>query len=202
LLALEPEAAGSVRSRAVRVGRSRLTREAILVGAVLAPVAADPTIRRTFRSLDRPSRAALGLMVGSALAGHFVLGQRSFPFVNWDMYTTPVGGDPVLFEYDAVLRGGTTIPLAIGRLLGRQSAARLTEALRRQVCGLQTVGEHPAREAGLRREHESALRAIAGRYNRDHAQDPVVTVVVSERTISIRSGAKSRSRTLWAVDVP
>jgi hypothetical protein len=140
-------------------------------------------------------------MVGSTLAGQFVLGSRSFPFVNWDMYTTPVGGDPVVFEYHAVLRGGATIPLAPSRFLGPQSAARLMEALRRQVDRLQALGENAPGADGVRREHELALRAIAGRYNRNHAQDPVVAVLVSERTVSILTGETSAARRLWAVDV-
>jgi hypothetical protein len=168
---------------------------------VLAPVAAHPAVRRSFVGLDRPRRTAFALMVGSALAGQFALGSRSFPFVNWDMYTTPVGGDPVVFEYDAVLRGGATIPLVPSRFLGPQSAGRLMEALRRQVSRLQELGEDAHGADGLRREHELALHAIAGRYNREHARDPVVAVLVSERTVSIRSGQKSPSRPLWEVEV-
>jgi hypothetical protein len=168
---------------------------------VLAPVAAHPAVRRTFMGLDPTRRTALAMMVGGTLVGQFALGSRSFPFVNWDMYTTPVGGDPVVFEYDAVLRSGATIPLAPSRLLGPQSAARLMEALRRQVDRLQALGEGGAGAAQLRREHELALRAIAGRYNGTRGQDPVVTVVVSERTVSILTGETSASRRLWAVDV-
>jgi hypothetical protein len=117
------------------------------------------------------------------------------------MYTTPVGGDPVVFEYYAILRGGATIPLVPSRFLGPQSAGRLMEALRRQVSRLQALGEDARWADGLRREHELALRAIAGRYNRKHARDPVVAVLVTERTVSILSGEKSDSRRLWAVDV-
>jgi hypothetical protein len=168
---------------------------------VLAPIAAHPAVRRTFFGLDRPRQAALAMMVGSTLAGQFALGSRSFPFVSWDMYTAPVDGDPVVFEYEALLRGGATIPLAPSRFLGPQSAARLMEALRRQVSHLQALGEDAHGADGLHREHELALRAIAGRYNREHAQDPVVAVRVSERTVSILSGEKSNSRRLWAVDV-
>jgi hypothetical protein len=154
-----------------------------------------------FVGLDRPRRTALAMMVGSTLAGQFALGSRSFPFVNWDMYTTPVGGDPVVFEYDAVSRSGATIPLAPSRFLGPQSAGRLMEALRRQVDRLQALGEGTPAADDVRREHELALRAIAGRYNRTRGQDPVVTVVVSERTVSILTGETSDSRPLWAVDV-
>ena len=186
---------------ALRVARSRRAREGVLVGAVLAPVAAHPAVRRSFGGLDRGRRAALTIMVGSTLAGQFALGSRSFPFVNWEMYTSPVAGDPVVFEYDAVLRSGATIPLVPSRFLGPQSAGRLMEALRRQVLRLQALGDNGHQANGLRREHELALHAIADRYTRRHVRDPVVTVLVSERTVSIRSGAKSQPRRLWAVDV-
>jgi hypothetical protein len=168
---------------------------------VVAPVAVDSAVRRTFARLDRPRRTALGMMVASTFAGQFALGSRSFPFVNWDMYTIPVGGDPVVFEYDAILRGGATIPLLPSRFLGPQSAGRLMEALRRQVCRLQALDEDDHRADGMRREHELALSAIAGRYNRQHLVDPVVAVLVSERTVSLRSGEKSPPRPLWTVDV-
>jgi hypothetical protein len=168
---------------------------------VLAPVAAHPAIRRTIVGLDRTRRTALAMMVGGTLAGQFALGSRGFPFVNWDMYTTPVGGDPVVFEYGAVLRSGATVPLAPSRFLGPQSAARLMEALRRQVERLQALGKGTPAADHVRREHELALRAIAGRYNTTRRQDPVVTVVVSERTVSILTGETSASRRLWAVDV-
>jgi hypothetical protein len=195
------QSAGTLGRAAVRLARSGRAREGVLVGAVLAPVALHPAVRRTFVALDRPRRTALAMMVGSALAGQFAVGSRSFPFVNWEMYTTPVGGDPVVFEYAAVLRGGATIPLVLSQFLGPRSAGRLMEALRRQVCRLQAVGDNVPEAAGLRREHELALRAIAARCNTEHLRDPVVTVLVSERTVSIRSGEKSRSRRLWAVDV-
>lgn len=177
------------------------TREALLVAAVLAPVVLDPARRRLFARLEPSYRAALTLMVGSALAGHFGLGSRGFPFVDWYMYTAPVAGDPVIFEYDAVLRSGVTIPLVFSRYLGTQSAGRLMEALRRQVCRLQALPDDAAETAAVRREHELALRTIAGRHNRRQPDDPVVTVVVSERTISIHSGEKSPSRRLSEVDV-
>jgi hypothetical protein len=172
----------------------------MLVAAVVAPVALDPVRRRTFGGLEQPYRAALTALIGSALTGHFALSSWTFPFVNWYMYTAPVEGDPVVFEYDAVLAGGATIPLVFSRFLGTQSAGRLMEALRRQVCHLQALPEG-AEKAAARREHELALRAIAARHNRRQPRDPVVTVVVSERTISIRSGEKSRPRTLWEVAV-
>lgn len=141
MLAQQGGAAGALRRGAVRLAGSDRAREGVLVGAVLAPVALHPAVRRTFVTLDRPRRTVLAVMMGSALAGQFALGSRSFPFVNWEMYTTPVGGDPVVFEYDAVLRGGATIALVPSRFLGPQSAGRLMEALRRQICRLQALGD-------------------------------------------------------------
>lgn len=177
------------------VGSSR-TREIALVSAMLGPVIAHPDIRRALGALDAPRRLAIGLMAAATLAGHYVLGNRSFPFVNWDMYTSPVCGDPVIFEYHLRLGSGTVVPLALSHLLGPVSAARLMEALRRQVSGLQT---EPGGDR--RREHESALRAIAAWYRRRHPDDPPVSVLVSERTLSLATGRHGASRPLWTVEI-
>lgn len=196
------DSVATLRHYATRLATATRPREALLVGAVLAPALLQPARRRAFARLDPPYRAALTLMASSALAGHFALDSRVFPFVNWYMYTAPVSGDPVVFEYDGLRRSGETIPLVFSRYLGTQSAGRLMEALRRQVCRLQALPDDAAEKLAARREHELALRAIAGRHNRRHPEDPVATVLVSERTISISSGNKSPSRRLWNVDVP
>ncbi len=166
-----------------------------MIAAVLAPVALNRPVRRTLAALDRPRRIALAAMVLLGLAGQLALGTRAFPFVNWHMYATTPDGDPTVYEYDAVLRSGRTVPLVPGRFLGPESADRLMEALRRQVVRLRVAGPDEA----LRTEHERALAAVARLYDRAHPADPVAAVRVSERTIALRSGAQSAPRVLWTV---
>jgi hypothetical protein len=182
-------------------GRRRVG-EALLVAAVMAPVALDPARRRLYSQLGLPYRGAVAAMVGASLAGHLVLSSRAFPFVDWSMYTKTISGDPVVIEYEAILASGRTVRLAFRRFLGTQSAGRLMEALRRQVLRIQSRPENsPERHAALQ-EHKLALRAIARRYGQRHPQDPVVSVLVFERTISIRDGGRSPASLLWEVPLP
>jgi hypothetical protein len=176
------------------------TREAIVIAAVLAPVALHPARRRLYGQLEPRRRLALGAMVGASLAGHLVVGSRAFPFVDWSMYTSPVSGDPVVVEYDAVRRSGARAPLSPSRFLGAQSAGRLMEALRRQVLRIQSL--QGAERNGVARQHELTLRAIAAWDERHRrGEDPIVAVVVSERTVSLGSGQKSSPRTLWQIEL-
>jgi hypothetical protein len=161
----------------------------------------DPSRRRLYAQLEPAYRVAIGAMVGASLAGHFVLSSRTFPFVDWSMYTNPISGDPVVVEYDAVLRSGKTIPLGFSSFLGTQSAGRLMEAMRRQVLRLQSLSDGTPEKDAARQEHELALRAIARWHGRRHAEDPAVSVLVSERTVSLRDGERSQPRRLWEVAV-
>lgn len=177
----------------------RLAVEAALIAAVLAPVAFHPAVRRTFGALDRRRLAALAAMFALALAGQLVLDTRSFPFVNWHMYATIARGSEVtMYEYDAVLRSGARIPLVPGRFLGPESADRLMEELRRQVERLKVLGDGP--QAVVARDvHEQTLRAVAERHDAEHPDDPVATVLVSQRTVAVGSGEKGPPRVLWTV---
>ena len=160
--------------------------EAALIAAVLAPVALHPGIRRALGGLGLPLRVAVGAMVALTLAGQLVLDTRSFPFTNWHMYATLPHGDPSVYEYDAELRSGRRVPLVPGRFLGPESADRMMEALRRQVIAGAPAG---------------ALTVLAGMYSSRHPGDPVTAVVVSERTIAIRDGAKGPAHEVTRVAV-
>ena len=190
---------GAVRRFGLRVARGERPREAVLLAAVLAPVLLDRERRRNLAALDPWHRALLGILLGSALAGQYGLGSRSFPFVDWEMYTRPVSGDPIVVEYHAVLRSGARAPLSFQRILGTNSAGRLMEAVRRQVIRLQRLPAGDSEAAAVRREHQAALRAIARRYG--GPDDPVIKVLVSEREVSIASGQKGPPRALWEVVV-
>jgi hypothetical protein len=178
----------------------RTALEGALIAAVLVPVALHPAVRRTFRGLARPRLAALGAMLILTLAGQLALDARSFPFVGWHMYATIRHGDVTVYEYDAVLRSGASVAVVPGRFLGPESADRLMEALRRQVERVRALGEGP-RAGAAWREHEQTLRALAGRYDREHPEDPVASVLVSQRTVTIRSGKKLPRQLLWTVEL-
>ena len=157
--------------------------EAVLIAAVLAPVAwalRGPALR-----LGMWRRVALGSMLVLALAGQLVLSTRSFPFVDWRMYASRPLGDPVVYEYDALLRGGGRDALVPGRYMGPESADRFMEALRRQVV------------AGDRVQNAAALRVLAGMYR----GGVVDSVVVYARRVSIADGRRGPRRELWRVRV-
>jgi hypothetical protein len=172
----------------------------VVIAAVMAPVVLDPGRRRVLRSVEPRYRLAVTAMVGCSFAGHLWLGSRTFPFVDWSMYTSPASGDPVVIEYDAVLRGGGTVALSPSRFLGEHSAGRLMERLRRQVLGILALPDGPRRAAAMH-EHEQVLRAIAARLADRDGAGPIERVVVSESTVSGASGAKRRDRVLWEVIV-
>ena len=151
----------------------RLALEAALIAAVLTPVAMHAPLRRALR----PMRVPLGVMLALALAGQLALSTRTFPFTDWRMYSSLPSGDPTVYEYDAELRSGRRVPLVPGRYLGPESADRLMEALRR-------------------RRDPAALRALA-----KLSGEPVAAVLVSERTISIKTGRKGPARVVQRVDV-
>jgi hypothetical protein len=171
--------------------------EGALIAAVLTPVALSAPLRRTFAALGRRMRIALAAMVVLTLAGQLALHTRSFPFVNWYMYATVPHGDPDVYEYDAVLVSGRRVPLVPGRFLAPESADRLMEALRRQV---QRLRADPG-AAAARREHEHTLAAVAGLYDHEHPHDRVASVLVTRRSISVRTGLESAPTQLWAVRV-
>jgi hypothetical protein len=180
------------------VTAARTAVEGALIAAVLAPVALHPTVRRTFGGLRRAQRVALGAMLLLTLAGQLALDGRSFPFVSWQMYATVRHGDVTVYEYDAVLRSGARVALVPGRFLGPESADRLMEALRRQVERVRAGGEGPPADTAWR-EHEQTLQALAGRYDREHPDNPVARVLVSHRTVTIRSGTRLPAHVLWTV---
>jgi hypothetical protein len=158
--------------------------EGVLIAVALAPVAW--AVRGRVMRLALWRRVVLGGMLVLALAGQLVLSTRSFPFVDWRMYASLPHGDPTVFEYDALLRGGGRDALVPGRYMGPESADRFMEALRRQVI------------AGDREENAAALRVLAGMY----PGHKVSEVVVYARRVSIASGAEGPRRELWRVRVP
>jgi hypothetical protein len=175
--------------------------EVALIGAVLIPVALAAPVRRRFRGLDRFRQTLLGGMVALALLGQLTLNTRSFPFIAWNMYasSTPVvGGTVPAYEFDAVLRSGRRVALVPGRYLAPESSDRMSEALRRQVERLKPTGRDP-RAAPARAEHAAALSAIARLYDEEHRADPVASVLVLERRVSVSSGDESAPRVLWRV---
>jgi hypothetical protein len=171
-----------------------------LIGAVLLALALTPAVQRAVHAIDRPRRRLLAAMLALALAGQLALGTRLFPFIAWDMYA---GGEPVRAghvttnQFDAVLRSGRRVPLDPAQFLGPESADRVSERLRRQTVAL-TARRGPAAQR-LRSEQSAALRALARLYDAEHPSDPVTSVRVVERWVSVRSGEQSAPRVLWRV---
>jgi hypothetical protein len=160
--------------------------EAALVGAVLGGVAYTARVRVAVAGLGRPRQVVLGALLLLALAAQFGLDSRTFPFVDWRMYSSLPHGDPVVFSYDVELRGGGRDALVPGRFMGPESADRFVERLRREVSG----GD-PSR----------SLRVLARLYASGTGRR-VAAVVVSERTVAIASGRSGASRERLRVAVP
>ena len=140
--------------------------EAALIAAVLVPVALRIGVPRLgWRG------PVLGGMLSLALAAQLGLGSRTFPFVDWRMYASLPHGDPVVFEYDAVLADGRREALVPGHVMGAESADRFMEGLRRLVV---------ARRWG---ELDQSLRVLAGMVG------DVRTVVVSEHVVRVDDGS-------------
>ena len=158
--------------------------EVILVAAVLVPVACTRAVRGYVRALLLWQRVLLGAMLVLALAAQFGLEARTFPFVDWRMYSSLPHGDPVVYEYDVLLRGGGRDALVPGRYLGPESADRLMEGLRRHV-------DDPA-------VRDPALVALARLYRGRH----VDAVVVSARRVRIADGSRGAAREIARVRVP
>ena len=170
----------------------------MLITGVLVPVVLNPERRRMLAGVAPRYRVGVMGMLGCSLAGHLWLGSRTFPFVDWSMYTFPVSGDPVVVEYDAVLSSGATVPLSPSGFLAPHSAGRLMEGLRRQVMRVQALPEGRGRSA-LMRQHEEALRAIASRLTARQADEAIERVVVSESVVELGSGVRRPVRVLWEV---
>src|SRR5262249_19023645 len=153
--------------------------EAALIAAVLTPVA----MHAPLRSALRPMRVPLLAMLALALAGQLPLSTRPVPFNRWGMVPPlPSGDPPGPRDHAQPRRGprrplGPGVPVVRGGYRGRERADGRMEA--------------------LRRDHDpAALRALA-----KLSGEPVAAVLVSRRTISIRTGRKGPAHVVSRVEM-
>ena len=150
----------------------RLVLQSALYGVLALGLGRHPDLRHLLTALPRRARLALACLLGMLLAGQ--LAGRSietFPFVRWDMYGTPPGGEPRYLEFTAVGADGVERPL---------NFASAFRALNRQVMnGLERLDDaiDTTRDEAIRREREarfvSTTQALARRWNAGHPESPV-----------------------------
>lgn len=176
--------------------------EVFLIGVVLVPVVLHRPLRRLFGRIALRYRLVPIALVVLFLAGHLVLHNRSFPFVAWRMYGRVPQGDPVVYDYEAVLADGEHVPLVPSRLLPPLTAARLMSRLYSQANALRA---DPATETEtLRHEHEATLAALGRLHDERMEGPPVDSVIVTSRRFHLgeRSGSlQTSSDVLWSVAI-
>jgi hypothetical protein len=98
---------------------------------------------------------------------------KTFPLVAWTMFTRPVGGDPLYYEYSAVLRSGHEVDLHVEDLfpwaMGRNTLIVLAH------LAPHALPEHAGPDTA---RYETFLQALGRKYSAAHPQDPVELVRV------------------------
>lgn len=166
----------------------RLDSSRVLVGEICAFLAMalllsrHAGVRSTLRSLDPPYRLAVVLLPVLLVAGHVAnRADRAYPFITWELYTTPLPARPAYHEYTATLANGQQITLPLRSLFpGLAGLVGVT---------LESATWHSLhRGSAAERERASArmqalLLALAREYERRHPDSPVRSLDVWHRAI-------------------
>ena len=102
---------------------------------------------------------------------------------------------------DKLRRGPTQTGVDAARRQNLNRGAVILVKLASQINLIREV-EDSAQRAALISQHEATLAALARLYNREHLEDPIRTIKVSECTIPLNTyaeGSSIKTRSLWEV---
>ena len=170
------------------LSRRHLGGAGVLVGESLAFLAMGlllwrhTGVRATLHSLDPPRRVLVVLLPVLIVAGHVInLGDRLYPFVNWQLYTHSFPGNASYHEYTATLATGHVISLPV-RALFPTLGGRVPPFLDSLSWSALHAPAGPAQARAAARM-DAVLRALAREHERRYADGPIRAVDVWHRTI-------------------
>lgn len=157
-----------------RASRALEVAAAICIGRLLL---ADPAVRRVGACLGRRRSVVLTVLLGMFAFCHLVRvpgeGLRTYPFVEWSMYTRP-SAHSTYMRFLATHASGRRAHYPFEELYGRAPRAMMR---RFEPAAKAALGDSaPDRAAAARRGLEDDLRRLTDVYNRRHAADPIVTL--------------------------
>lgn len=158
--------------------------EGLLIAALFNVLAASRPAREVVQRMALPQRLVAAILVGAVLAGHFhAMAHNTFPFVDWDIYTQTLHGNPTFFDYHATRRDGAeehVIPAEVIPALGKKVTVQLE-----QVVGAMEAAGDRQRRAELVRSYQGLLLALARADNRHHSGNPVVAIRIEKCTVPL-----------------
>jgi hypothetical protein len=135
--------------------------------------------------------AALLLLIGAGQVAHT---KKAFPFMPYTMYGRAREGEAAFYEYQALHRSGARTRFRPGTVFATLGNGRIVKGLAQRldrIAELEARGEPAAQDRALLRE---VCGALAARYNRAHAEDPLIAIDVVHVALPppFRAGAARR----------
>lgn len=147
---------------------------AVAVGRLLLR---DAAVRRVIASLGRARTAAVAILFGAFAFFHLVgirgEGLKTYPFVEWSMYTRP-SSRSTFMRFVATHASGRRAHYPFEDLYGRSPRSMMR---RFEPAARMALGESgPDRAEAARRGLEDDLQRLAELHDRRHPADPIVAL--------------------------
>jgi hypothetical protein len=141
---------------------------------LLVMVLRSDTLVALFAALPRSGRAATAVFSVVLMTGFLAGHAGTYPFVAWRMYSNQPTRFPVIVVVEGDTRAASTVRIDLNRLMPAMGPRRLSHILRDRARAM-TSGDDA--ESQRRRSHvRRMLAAIAGLYNADDSNDPLVRI--------------------------
>jgi hypothetical protein len=182
--------------------------EAVLLLAIVAVPLTSAGLVTIVRQIPMMQRTVFGCLLAAIVFGHFHRTiYDTFPFVEWDIYVSPAGGEVRLFDYYAVRRDGTEehlVPADLFPSLRKKLAIHL-EQVAAAIEAARATESDQARSITLRQQYDGMLRALARAYNRQHAENPLVAIRIERWTVPVehyagRASIARRAYRVWRLE--
>lgn len=160
-------------------------------------------IRRYFTGLPRPHQCVLGAMALLLLVGQLVDRPRlTFPFTSWAMYGAPEHPRTLVFyRYQGLDVQGEPVPIAaeaLFRAVGPSGFASKVKLLAKRAWS----GDDLLTQERARQRLTALLHAVGARYNIEHPERPVHTVVLLRASLELQRPASGvTEEPIWRAEV-
>lgn len=154
--------------------------EIVLIVGVLYVLAGYKPLVDCFSNLNHVYKYfTVGLLVFLAFGQVARKDHRTFPFLTWGMYgNVPRNRAPTFYEYIGKLRSGANIPFYPVEVLPA-AGFRIMNELANRVNAIETAKTLDERTREMTK-YQATLKALVHLYNKDHKDDPILTIFVSK----------------------
>jgi hypothetical protein len=166
----------AMRSQGVHLHYSwlRYVAEALTYLAIMLVIACCPSIRRLLGKLEWWRATVLAVMLCGLLVGQMTSRAKlTFPFLVWNMYTTP-NSDVRVLEFDAVHVSGKKQPYPFTEF----SPSAYYRPFMNRFAALIPDPKKPDTE-GATQKLSDALLVLVRLFNDKHQQDPIIKLCLS-----------------------